>query len=159
MRRNFMIVTTSALVVLAACGDGRDVDSLGPPPEASPTGNAPPAATSPTPATGATGTTITGGSGPLPTTSAGHVSVGNASISVSGALQTTQPALPLTGATIYAPPPGTFLLAWATAAAGFALGERPSSAPGRRRMRSISPSPSTRRLVPRRSRWTTAGAK
>jgi hypothetical protein len=118
-----MVVTASALVMLTACGGGREVDSLGPPPEASPTGNVPPA-TSPASATGATGT-ITGGSGPLPTTSpgiTGSVNVGNASISVSGALQTTQPTLPLASPAIYAPPPGAFTLAWSTAAAGFALG-------------------------------------
>jgi hypothetical protein len=137
-----MIVTISALVLLAACGGGTDLESLGPPPEASPTGNAPPAAPSPTTATGATGvgatgTAITGSSGSLPTTSpgiTGSVNTGNASISVSGALQTTQTTLPLVSPAIYAPPPGSMTLAWSTGAAGFALGgssfvgTRPTSA-------------------------------
>jgi hypothetical protein len=117
-----MIAMTSTLVLLGACGGGNDLESLGPPPEASPTGNAPVPA-SPTSAPGATGTTGTTGS--LPTTSpgiTGSVNVGNASITVSGALQTTQPTLPLTTPAIYSPPPGTFTLAWSTAAAGFALG-------------------------------------
>jgi hypothetical protein len=121
-----MIVTTSALVLLAACGGGgNNLESLGPPPEASPTGNVPPAATSPTSATGGTGTTITDSGGPVPTTSpgiTGSVNVGNATITVSGGLQTSQPTLPLASPAIYAPPPGTFTLAWSTAAAGFALG-------------------------------------
>lgn len=120
-----MTVTTSALVLLAACGGGSNVDPLGPPPEASPTGNVPPAATSPTSATGGTGTTITPSGGPLPTTSpgiTGSVNVGNASIAVSGGLQTSQPALPLASPAVYSPPPGAFALAWTTAAAGFALG-------------------------------------
>jgi hypothetical protein len=120
-----MIVTTSALVLLTVCGGGGGVDTLGPPPEASPTGNVSAAATSPTSATGGTGTTITGSGGPVPTTSpgvTGSVNVGNASIAVSGGLQTSQPALPLASPAIYAPPPGAFTLAWSTAAAGFALG-------------------------------------
>jgi hypothetical protein len=73
----------------------------------------------------------------LPTTSpgiTGSVNVGNASITVSGALQTSQTALPLSSPTIYAPPPGAFALAWNAGAAGFALGgasfvgTRPTSA-------------------------------
>ena len=139
MRRNLMIVPTSALVLLVACGGGSDINSLGPPPEASPTGNVSPAAPSPTSATGGTGTviTITDSGGPVPTTSpgiTGSVNVGNASIAVSGALQTSQPTLPLASPAIYSPPPGTFTLAWSTAAAGFALGgtsfvgTRPTSA-------------------------------
>lgn len=136
-----MTASTSALVLLAACGGGgHDLETLGPPPEVSPTGNAPPPVASPTSATGATeatGTTITGSSGSLPTTSpgiTGSVNVGNATISVSGALQTSQPTLPLVSPAIYAPPPGSFTLAWATAAVGFALGgtsfvgTRPTSA-------------------------------
>ena len=130
-----MIALTSALVLLVDCGGGSDINSLGPPPEASPTGNVSPA-TSPTSATGGTGTVITSG-GPVPTTSpgiTGSVSVGNVSISISGALQTSQPTLPLASPAIYSPPPGTFTLAWTAAAAGFALGgtsfvgTRPTSA-------------------------------
>lgn len=121
-----MIATTSTLVLLVACGGGgHDLESLGPPPEASPTGNVSPAATSPTSATEGTGTTITDSGGPLPTTSpgiTGSVNVGNASITVSGGLQTSQPTLPLASPAIYSPPPGTFTLAWTAAAAGFALG-------------------------------------
>lgn len=122
-----MIVTTSALSLLAACsGGGHGLRSLGPPPEASPTGNvSPAAATSPTSATGGTGTTITDSGGSVPTTSPGiigSVNVGNASITVSGGLQTSQPTLPLASPAIYAPPPGAFTLAWSAAAAGFALG-------------------------------------
>ena len=139
-----MTASTSALVLLAACGGGgHDLETLGPPPEVSPTGNAPPPVASPTSATGVTGvsggtgTTITGSSGSLPTTSpgiTGSVNVGNATIAVSGALQTSQPTLPLVSPAIYAPPPGSFTLAWATAAVGFALGgtsfvgTRPTSA-------------------------------
>jgi hypothetical protein len=137
VRRNLMIATTSALVLLAACGDsGHDLDPLGPPPEASPTGNVSPAVTSPTSATGGPGTVSTSG-GPVPTTSpgiTGSVDVGNATITVSGALQTSQPTLPLASPAIYSPPPGTFTLAWSTAAVGVALGgtsfigTRPTSA-------------------------------
>jgi hypothetical protein len=132
-----MIATTSALVLLAACGgSGHDLESLGPPPEASPTGNLSPAATSPTSTTGGSGTVSTSG-GPVPTTSpgiTGSVNVGNATIAVSGALQTTQPTLPLASPAIYSPPPGAFTLAWSTTAAGIALGgtsfvgTRPTSA-------------------------------
>lgn len=120
---DLMIVKTSALILLAACSGGPDIDTLGPPPEASPTGNAPPAAASPI--TGATGAAVTGSGGPSPTTSpgiTGFVNVGNASITVSGALQTSQPTLPLASPVIYAPPPGAFSLAWSTPAAGIALG-------------------------------------
>ena len=140
MRRNLLIATMSTLVALVACRGGeRDLESLGPPPEASPTGNAPPSAASPTSATGPTGATgpaISGSTG-LPTTSpgiTGSVNVGNATIAVSGALETSQPTLPLGSPAIYAPPPGSFTLAWATAAVGFALGgttfvgTRPTSA-------------------------------
>lgn len=116
-----MIASTSALVMLVACGGGSQaLESLGPPPEASPTGNA-----SPTAATGTTGTTINGSGGPVPTTSpgiTGSVTAGNATIAVSGALQTTQPVLPLSSPAIYAPPPGAFALSWSAAGAGFALG-------------------------------------
>ena len=116
-----MIASTFAVVLLVACGGGgQALQSLGPPPEASPTGNA-----SPTAATGTTGTTINGSGGPVPTTSpgiTGSVTTGNATITVSGALQTTQPTLPLSSPAIYAPPPGAFALSWAAAAAGFALG-------------------------------------
>jgi hypothetical protein len=121
-----MIVTTSALVLLAGCGGGRNGgDTLGPPPEASPTGNVPPVSPSPMPAAGGTGTAIDDSGGPVPTTSpgiTGSVNAGSASITVSGGLQTTQPSLPLASPAIYAPPPGAFTLAWSTAAAGFALG-------------------------------------
>lgn len=131
-----MTVPTSALVLLVACGGGSNINSLGPPPEASPTGNVSPTAPSPTSATGGTGTVVTSG-GPVPTTSpgiTGSVNVGNASIAISGALQTSQPTLPLASPAIYSPPPGTFTLAWTAAAAGFALGgtsfvgTRPTSA-------------------------------
>jgi hypothetical protein len=120
-----MIAKTSALLLLVACGGGgHEFASLGPPPEASPTGNVSPA-TSPTSPTGGTGSTISDSGGPLPTTSpgiTGSVNVGNASITVSGGLQTSQPTLPLASPAIYSPPPGTFTLAWTTPAAGFALG-------------------------------------
>jgi len=121
-----MIATTSLLVLLAACGgSGHDLESLGPPPEASPTGNVSTPPASPTSATGGTGTVSTSG-GPVPTTSpgiTGSVNVGNASITVSGALQTSQSTMALASPAIYSPPPGTFTLAWMTGtAAGFALG-------------------------------------
>jgi hypothetical protein len=117
-----MAASTFALVLSVACSGGgvQALQSLGPPPEASPTGNASPTAT-----TGTTGTTINGSGGPVPTTSpgiTGSVTAGNATISVSGALQTTQPTLPLSSPAIYSPPPGAFALSWATAAAGIALG-------------------------------------
>jgi hypothetical protein len=130
-----MIAPTFAVVLLVACGGGdQALQSLGPPPEASPTGNASPAGNvspagttgdSPTAATGTTGTTINGSGGPVPTTSpgiTGSVTSGNATLAVSGALQTTQPTLPLSSPAVYAPPPGAFALSWAAAAAGFALG-------------------------------------
>ena len=122
MRRKLMIATTSVLVLLVACGGGggQGLQSLGPPPEASPTGNV-----SPTAATGNTGTTINGSGGPVPTTSpgiTGSVTTGNATLAISGSLQTTQPTLPLSSPAVYAPPPGAFALSWAAAAAGFALG-------------------------------------
>lgn len=125
-----MIATTSALVLLVACGGERGLEPLGPPPEASPTGNVSPGATSPAATTGSTptggtGTSITGSGGPEPTTSpvvTGSVGVGNASITVAGDLQTSQPTLPLMIPAVYSPPPGTFTLGWTTAAAGLALG-------------------------------------
>lgn len=137
VRRKLMIASESAIALLVACGGGggQGLESLGPPPVASPTGNASPAANvspagttgegSPTAATGTTGTTINGSGGPVPTTSpgiTGSVIAGDATIVVSGALQTTQPTLPLSSPAIYAPPPGAFALNWASAAAGFALG-------------------------------------
>ncbi len=132
-----MIASTFAVVLLVACGGGSDqgLQSLGPPPEASPTGNASPTSNvsqagttggdSPTAETGTTGTTINGSGEPVPTTSpgiTGSVTSGNATLAVSGALQTTQPTLPLSSPAVYAPPPGAFALSWAAAAAGFALG-------------------------------------
>lgn len=129
-----MIACAAAFVVLVSCGGGQALQSLGPPPEASPTGTASPGDTvspagttsdSPTAATGTTGTTINGSGGPVPTTSlgiTGSVTTGNATISVAGALQTTQPTLPLASPAIYAPPPGAFALSWSAPAAGFALG-------------------------------------
>ena len=144
-----MIASTSVVVLLVACGGGggQQLQSLGPPPEASPTGNesaggnvspaGPSGSGSPTAATGTTGTTINGGGGPVPTTSpgiTGSVTTGNATLAVSGSLQTTQPTLPLSSPAIYAPPPRAFALSWAGAAAGFALGgtsfvgTRPTSA-------------------------------
>jgi hypothetical protein len=126
VRRNLIIAATSALVVLTSCGGGgHGTESLGPPPEAVPTGNAPPPVASSRAATGVTGATGAGSSGSLPTTSpgiTGSVDTGNATIAVSGALQTTQTTLPLASPAIYAPPPGSFTLAWTTPTAGFALG-------------------------------------
>jgi hypothetical protein len=131
VRRQLMMASTSVVVLLAACGGGvgQELQSLGPPPEASPTGNVSPAGTtgdgSPSAATGTTGTTINGSGGPVPTTSpgiTGSVTTGNAIMAVSGALQTTQPTLPLSSPAVYAPPPGAFALSWAAGAAGFALG-------------------------------------
>jgi hypothetical protein len=125
-----MIACAATFVLLVSCGGGgQALQSLGPPPEASPTGDASPAGTSgtgsPTAATGTTGTTINGSGGPVPTTSpgiTGSVTTGNATITVSGALQTTQPTLPLASPAVYAPPPGAFALNWSAPAAGFALG-------------------------------------
>jgi hypothetical protein len=122
--RSNVITATAVSIMLAACGGGQDLESLGPPPEASPTGNVSPATPSPVVASGASGATGASGT-PLPTTSpgiTGSVNVGNASITVSGALQTSQTALPLSSPTIYSPPPGAFALAWNAGAAGFALG-------------------------------------
>jgi hypothetical protein len=125
-----MIASASA-ILLVACGGGggQGLQSLGPPPKASPTGNASPAGAtgegSPTAATGTTGTTINGSGGPVPTTSpgiTGSVTSGNATIAVSGGLATTQPTLPLSSPAVYAPPPGAFALSWTAAGAGFALG-------------------------------------
>ena len=124
-------------LLLVACG-GDDPESLGPPPEASPTGNVSPASPSPavTGATGATGAPGATGT-PLPTTSpgfTGSVNVGNASLAISGAMHISEAALPLTGPTIYAPPPGPFALGWDTDTAAFALsgtsflGNHPTSA-------------------------------
>jgi hypothetical protein len=122
--RSNLIVASAALIVLVACG-GDDLESLGPPPEASPTGNVSPASPSPavTGATGATGGTDATGT-PLPTASpgfTGSVNVGNASLAISGAMHISEVALPLTGPTIYAPPPGPFALGWDTDSAAFAL--------------------------------------
>ncbi len=120
MRSN-LIVASAALILLVACG-GDDPESLGSSPEASPTGNVSPATPSPdiTGATGSTGATGT----PLPTTSpgfTGSVTMGNASLAISGAMHISEAALPLTGPTIYAPPPGPFALGWDTDTAAFAL--------------------------------------
>ena len=127
MRSN-LIAASAACVLLMACG-GHDLEPLGPPPEASPTGNVPPATPSPdaTGASGATGATgVTGVTAtPLPTTSpgvTGSLSVGNASIAVSGAMHVSEPNLLLSGPTIYAPPPGAFSLGWEAGDVGFALG-------------------------------------
>jgi hypothetical protein len=123
--RSNLIVASAALILLVACG-GDDLESLGPPPEASPTGNVSPATPSPavTGATGATGATGSTGT-PLPTTSpgiTGSVNVGSASLAISGAMHISEAALPLSGPTIYSPPPGAFALGWDTDTAAFALG-------------------------------------
>ena len=118
MRSN-LIVATAALILLVACG-GDDLESPGPSPEASPTGNVSPATPTPAGATGGTGATST----PLPTASpgfTGSVNVGNASLAISGAMHISEAALPLSGPTIYAPPPGPFALGWDTDTAAFAL--------------------------------------
>jgi hypothetical protein len=120
-----------------ACG-GDDPESLGPPPEASPTGNVSPASPSPA-VSGATGATGASGASGTPLSSAspgftGSVDAGSASLAVSGDLHITEAALPLTGPTIYSPPPGPFALGWDTDAAAFALsgtsflGNHPTSA-------------------------------
>ncbi len=133
MRSN-LIVASAACLLLVACG-GNDPESLGPPPEASPTGNVSPASPSPN-ATGATG--VTGATGtPTPTASpgfTGSVSAGTASLAVSGAMHITEAALPLSGPTIYSPPPGPFSLGWETDTATILLdgtsfvGNHPTSA-------------------------------
>ena len=119
MRSN-LIVASAALILLVACG-GDDLGSLGPPSEASPTSNGSPSPPSPA----VTGTTGAGATGtPLPTTSpgfTGSVDVGNASLAISGAMHISEAALPLSGPTIYAPPPGPFALGWDTDTAAFAL--------------------------------------
>ena len=118
MRSN-LIVATAALILLVACG-GDDRESPGPSPEASPTGNVSPATPTPAGATGGTGATST----PLPTASpgfTGSVNVGNASLAISGAMHISEAALPLSGPTIYAPPPGPFALGWDSDTAAFAL--------------------------------------
>jgi hypothetical protein len=124
--RSNLIVASAAFVLLAACG-GNDLEDLGPPPEASPTGNVSPASPSPdaTGATGATGVTGTPTT-PTPTPTAspgftGSVSAGSASLAISGAMHITEDALPLTGPTIYSPPPGPFSLGWDTDTAAFAV--------------------------------------
>ena len=118
MRSN-LIVASTALILLVACG-GDDLESQGPSPEASPTDNVSPATPTPAGATGGTGAT----GAPPPTASpgfTGSVNVGNASLAISGALHISEAALPLTGPTIYAPPPGPFALGWDTDTAAFAL--------------------------------------
>jgi len=114
--RSNLIVASAAFILLVACG-GDDVESPEPSPEASPTGNVSPATPTPAGVTGATGA-------PLPTASpgfTGSVNVGNASLAISGALHISEAALPLTGPTIYAPPPGPFALGWDTDTAALAL--------------------------------------
>ena len=136
MRSN-LIVASAALILLVACG-GNDPESIGPPPEASPTGNVSPASPSPaaTGATGVTGATGTTGT-PLPTSSpgfTGSVDTGSASLAISGAMHISEAALPLAGPTIYSPPPGQFALGWHTDAAALVLsgrsflGNQPTSA-------------------------------
>ncbi len=64
----------------------------------------------------------------------GSVDAGSASLAISGAMHITEAALPLTGPTIYSPPPGPFALGWDTDTAAFALsgtsfvGNHPTSA-------------------------------
>ena len=64
----------------------------------------------------------------------GSVDTGSASLAISGAMHITEAALPLTGPTIYSPPPGPFALGWDTDTAAFALsgtsfvGNHPTSA-------------------------------
>jgi hypothetical protein len=75
-------------------------------------------------ATGGSGTTINGGSGtPIPSTSpgiTGSLTVGTATLTVTGDAQTTQ-NLALVSPAIYAPPPGVFALGWTTGAATMAM--------------------------------------
>jgi hypothetical protein len=138
--RSNLIVASAACLLLMACG-GNDLESLGPPPEASPTGNVSPVSpASPSPAvTGATGATGSSGATGTPTPSVspgftGSVDVGSASLAISGDMHITESALPLTGPTIYSPPPGPFALGWDTDSAAFALsgtsfvGNHPTSA-------------------------------
>jgi len=119
--RSNLIVAAATCLLLVACG-GNEPESLGPPPEASPTGNVSPASPSPA-ATGATGSAS---ASPTPTPSVspgftGSVDAGTASLAISGAMHITEAALPLTGPTIYSPPPGPFALGWHTDTAAFGL--------------------------------------
>jgi hypothetical protein len=122
--RSNLIAASAAFILLVACG-GSEPESLGPPPEASPTGNVSPASPSPA-VTGATGTTGASGATGTATLSAspgftGSVDAGTASLAISGAIHIREAALPLTGPTIYSPPPGPFALGWDTDTAAFAL--------------------------------------
>jgi hypothetical protein len=47
--------------------------------------------------------------------------VGEASLVVTGGLQTSQSAIPLISPAVYTPPPGGFALSWQSVGAGFAL--------------------------------------
>jgi hypothetical protein len=122
-----VVVAVGALALLAsACGGGLNVPTS--PSSATPTASTP----SPAPPTGATptasGATGTPTASPVP----GRVTTGIATLTASGGVQTTQ-SMPLTTPAVYAPPPGTFVLNWTSAAAGFAMtgltfvGSRPSS--------------------------------
>jgi hypothetical protein len=135
--RSNLIISAATCLLLVACG-GNEPESLGPPPEASPTGNVSPASPSPA-ATGASGATGSSSASATPTPSVspgftGSVDVGTASLAISGAMHITEAALPLTGPTIYSPPPGPFALGWDTDMAAFALsgtsfvGNHPTSA-------------------------------
>ncbi|MGZ4126442.1 MAG: hypothetical protein ACXVQU_12910 [Actinomycetota bacterium] len=130
VRRNLTIPIACVLALLtAACAS--ETSSLGPVPTSRPTGGGgqtttatTAASSSPTSITGGTGTTINGSGSAVPTTSpgvTGSVTHGAATLSVSGALQTTQPALLLSSPAIYAPAPGGFALNWTSGAAGFAM--------------------------------------
>jgi hypothetical protein len=117
VRRSLSIaIALSGAMLASACGGGGNTAT-------SPSSSPPPA--SPTSATGGTGTTIDGGSGsPFPTTSpgiTGSVTSGVATVTVTGAVQTTQ-SLPLATPAVYAPPPGAFALSWSSAAAGVSMG-------------------------------------
>ncbi len=85
-RASNLIVASAACLLLMACG-GNDLESLGPPPEASPTGNVSPASPSPaaTGATGATGHRRDRDAAPdVSPGFTGSVDAGNASLAVSG---------------------------------------------------------------------------
>jgi hypothetical protein len=133
VRRNQTLAIALGLTLLtAACGGGGDQgSSLGPVPTGQPTGNASPTTSVAT----ITASPTDGGGVPTPTTTpaTGSLTQGTASRVVTGGLQTSQPAIPLTSPAIYAPPPRSFALNWASAGAGFALagatfvGSRPTS--------------------------------
>ena len=128
MGKQLALVFALAFTLLATgCGEGSFGSALGPVPTSQPTGSASPAS----PTAGATGsstsvdsaTPIDSSGAPTPTVTPvpGSIGQGTASLVVSGDLQTTQSAIPLSTPPIYALPPGSFALNWQTAAAGVAL--------------------------------------